>query len=62
MSGSLYPAPRWFREVVLAWLDEREGEDSHVGSIDKLFTRITEKQPPDLRVVVNNELTQREEP
>ena len=47
---ALYPAPRWFREVVQAWLEETPPEKRRERMSD-LFTRICDAQPPDLREV-----------
>ena len=52
MNGSLYPAPRWFREVVNEWLAQTPPAPL-AANINELWTRIAKAQPPDLRVVTS---------
>lgn len=46
----MYPAPRWFREVVNDWLAQTPPAPL-AANINELWTRIAKAQPPDLRVV-----------
>ncbi len=50
MSQSMYPAPRWFRDVVNAWLAETPPAPLSA-NLNDLWTRICNAQPPNLRVV-----------
>lgn len=45
-----YPAPRWFREAVQSWIGETPYEALWHRTGD-LWTRITNAQPPDLRLI-----------
>ncbi len=51
---NLYPAPRWFREVVNDWLAQTPPAPL-ASNLNELYTRIVNAQPTQLRVVQNED-------
>ncbi len=60
MNSIMYPAPRWFRDAVRAWLADTP-PDKREQAMSDLFTRIVNAQPPAFSVV-HSQFTVQEKP